>query len=260
VAGAGYGGGMSRPSADRATERLAGRDEVLRATVGHPYARLTTGGGNEVVGFRDGGTTVWVTVDHRGPMPCGLGDGDRAAAMLAGLAAGGALDGAPWWHLPRLPGAPPDGLTVAVRDEWDFRWTSVAPPPVDGEAAVVPVDDEAAVVGLLRDAFPDTTTRPGDPRVRGWWGIRRAGRLVAVGADRSRGGVGFLSGLTVARDARGGGLGAALAAAMTRALIRSYGVVALGVLSDNDPARRMYDRLGFHDVLERTSLALDYGA
>jgi GNAT superfamily N-acetyltransferase len=234
---------------------LDGRDAVLDAVGHHPYARLTTGGGARVIGYADDDVAAWVSRDHRGAMPCAFGDPLRAAEALATLAADGRLDGARWWHLPRQPQGGPLPRTTR-RDDWDFRWTSTPPPAVNGErsVAVLAEADKADVSALLDDAFPESTSRPGDPRVRAWWGIRDGGRLVACGADRGRGGVGLLAAITVARDRRGRGLGAALAAAMTRRLLGEYDVVALGVMTDNPAADRLYRGLGFTDSIPRTSL------
>jgi len=145
---------------------------------------------------------------------------------------------------------------VRVRDDWDFRWTSAAPPVRDGEERAAPIRDDRAVEALLDAAFPETTSRPGDPRVRGWWGIRAGSRLVACAADRSRGGVGFLAAVAVDPAARGHGLGTALTAALTRHLIGEHGVCALGVMTHNIAAARLYESLGYASSLPRTSLGL----
>ncbi|SBT39856.1 GNAT family N-acetyltransferase [Micromonospora narathiwatensis] len=115
---------------------------------------------------------------------------------------------------------------------------------------------DGAVGWLLPESFPTTTSRPGDPRIVDWYGIHDGDRLVACGADRSRGDVGFLAGLTVATDRRGRGLGAALTAGMTRALFARYDHVALGVYTDNVGAIRLYRRLGYTDTEPRTSVHL----
>jgi ribosomal protein S18 acetylase RimI-like enzyme len=77
-----------------------------------------------------------------------------------------------------------------------------------------------------------------------------------VAADRSRGGTGFLAGIAVSRDHQGEGLGAAVTAAVTRRLFHGYAVVALGVMSDNIGAQHLYERLGFRQRIERTSILL----
>ncbi|GAA1895615.1 GNAT family N-acetyltransferase [Asanoa iriomotensis] len=231
-------------------EPLAGRDAVLVATGAHPYARLTvepTG-----TGFRDGSTVVWIT--RGGSTVCALGDGAVAAATAARLAGEARPDAARWWHLPRLAGEPP--VATRVRDEWDFRWTTSPPPHRDGEERAAPTDDDAGISSLLDIAFPATTTRPGDPRIRAWWAIRDGDQVVACAADRSRGGVGFLAGIAVHPDARGRGLGTALTAALTRHLVAEHGTAALGVMSDNAVANRIYESLGYTSSIPRTTVGL----
>jgi ribosomal protein S18 acetylase RimI-like enzyme len=195
-----------------------------------------------------------VAHDRHGASAGGFGDAARAAAMLAELAAGDRLHDARRWHLPRL-----DPATLAAareRDDWDFLSTRTPPPAVPGEDEVAPVDSDADVNALLDEAFPESFSRPGDTRVRAWFGIRERGRLVAVGADRSRAGVGMLAAIAVAPDRRGRGLGAALTAALTRRLLADHDVVALGVMTDNPGAARLYRGLGFGSTLPRTSLAV----
>ncbi len=229
-------------------EPLVGRDAVLAAAGAHPYARLTTADSDDVTGVRDGSTVVWLT--RAGTAVCGLGDGGLAAGAALRLATGSTR----WWHLPRLGGPPP--VEVRIRDEWDFRWTSSPPPARAGEDRAAPDADDDAISALLDAAFPSTTTRPGDPRVRAWWAIRDGADVVACAADRSRGGVGFLSGIAVRPDARGRGLGAALTAAMTRRLVAEFGIAALGVMTDNVAANAMYGSLGYTSSIPRTSVGL----
>lgn len=229
--------------------RLDGRQAVRAATGDHPYVRLNTGGGGPVTGYADEGVTVWVTQG----VPSAIGDGARAARALTALAADGRLGAARRWHLPRL--GPVGWLPLVRRDDWDFLSTTTPPPVTPGEDAVEPVTDDAAVEALLEAAFPGAFSRPGDPRIRSWWGIRETGgRLVAVACERGRGGVGLLASIAVAADRRGRGLGAALTAAMTRRQLTVDGVVALGVMTDNPDAARLYRRLGFGAPLARSSV------
>ncbi|MBQ1073899.1 GNAT family N-acetyltransferase [Micromonospora sp. C31] len=89
--------------------------------------------------------------------------------------------------------------------------------------------------------------------------VRQSPRWIgrtATSSDGGRGDVGFLAGLTVAPDRRGRGLGAALTAAMTRALLSRHDTVALGVYSVNVAAIRLYRRLGFTGALARSSVQL----
>lgn len=238
---------------------VRGRDAILAAVGRHPYARLTTSRDGQVIGYLLGETTVWTGSGPWGPVACALGNAERAALVFAALDSAGELGGATWLHLPRVPvAALAPHLSVVRHDHWDFRWTSSPPPRQPGEDRVTQLThaDHEAINALIEDAFPTTTTRPGDPRIGRWFGIRAGGRLVACGADRSRGGVGFLAGLTVATDMQGQGLGGALTAAMTRRLFADHDDVALGVMADHDRTIRLYERLGFTNSLARTSAAL----
>ncbi|MGS2619930.1 GNAT family N-acetyltransferase [Micromonospora sp. LZ34] len=241
-----------------ADQVLEGRDAILAAADHHPYARHALWRGGRPRGWRRDGALVWLLAGQ-GPAGGGLGAAEAAVEVAAGLAATGALEPGQWLHLPRLDPATLDGrLDVDRHDEWDFRWTATPPPPQPGEERVerLTAADHPALTELIDAAFPTTTSRPGDPRVVDWYGIRDGDRLVACGADRSRGDIGFLAGLTVAPDRRGRGLGAALTAGMTRALFARRDTVALGVYTANVGAVRLYRRLGFTGTLARSSVRL----
>jgi GNAT superfamily N-acetyltransferase len=176
----------------------------------------------------------------------GLGSPGVAAGLVATLIE--ELGPLPAAHLPYAPLAelaahlPP----VYRYEAWDFRWTSTPPGPQLAASEVVRLTeaDHDEITALLDAHHPGTSSRPGRRRIRCWYGIRDGGRLVACGADSSRG-VGVLTGLTVAADRRGQGLGAALTTAMSRTLHEEFGVVSLGVEPDNVRAARLYERLGF---------------
>jgi ribosomal protein S18 acetylase RimI-like enzyme len=149
-------------------------------------------------------------------------------------------------------------LPVANPDDWDFRWTRTAPRRQPGQDRVARLarDDDPMIVALLERAFPSTFTRPGDAMVRCWYGVRDGTRLVACGADRSRGGVGSISAVAVDPAVRGQGVGTALIATMTRELLADCDVVTLGVMADNHSAGRLYQRLGYVHTVARTSAML----
>ncbi|MEV0394916.1 GNAT family N-acetyltransferase [Polymorphospora rubra] len=242
-------------------QRLDGRAAVRAATGDHPYVRLTTaralGADDEVTGYRFDDTVVWFDTGPHGPAGYAIGDAARAVRFLT---APPGPDGPPGrlrsLHLPDLPEPAPVEFTHIGR--WLHLSTTTAPAVRPGEERVVPLGeaDHAAIDALLDDALPGSTTRPGDGRVVGWYGIFAGRRLVACGADRSRADAGFLASLAVACDQQGRGLGGTLTAALTRRLLTRYGHAALGVYVDNVGAIRLYQRLGYTDALPRTSLHL----
>ncbi|MEU6078744.1 GNAT family N-acetyltransferase [Micromonospora sp. NPDC047074] len=242
-----------------ADQLLAGRDAILAATGHHPYARHSLAPGDRARGWRRGDAVGWLApAEHSRPAGA-VGAPAPAVEMFADLVARGTLQPGRWLHLPRLdPTTPPGRLAVARHDEWDFHWTTTPPPRQADEERVVRLTeaDHPALTALIDESFPSTTSRPGDPTVVDWYGIRDGDRIVACGADRSRSDIGFLAGLTVAPDLRGRGLGAALTAGMTRALLARHDTVALGVYTANVGAVRLYRRLGFTASLARSSVLL----
>lgn len=82
-----------------------------------------------------------------------------------------------------------------------------------------------------------------------YWGVREGGHLVAVAGThlcsqtRRAAGVGNVY---VRRDRRGSGLGRAVASAVTEDLLRrEIETIVLNVEHSNQPARRVYERLGY---------------
>lgn len=249
---------MRRDTSEPARVEPLDRAGVLAATGHHPYARLSTAA-RWVRGFAGGGATAWLVPWSRGVVATAFGAPDRALWISAHLAGQGELSSVRRVNLPRLDHATL-GFHLPVRDpdDWDFRWTRAAPPAQPGQELVVRLtaDDHPLITDLLDRAFPTTFTRPGEPGVRSWYGIRGGDGLLACGADRSRGGVGSISGVAVDPAERGNGLGAALTAAMTEAMLGECDVVTLGVMADNPTADRLYRRLGFADAVSRTAADL----
>ncbi|SCG64522.1 GNAT family N-acetyltransferase [Micromonospora halophytica] len=242
-----------------ADQELVGRAALLAATGHHPFARHVIRPGARPRGWRREGLVAWLLASGTGPVGGAIGACAPAVDLFAALATEGALHRGHWVQLPRTdPETLAGRFTIARLDEWDFLWTDAPPPPQADEERVVRLTaaDHPALAALIDEAFPSTTSRPGDPGVVDWYGIRDGDRIVACGADRSRGDIGFLAGLTVAPHRRGRGLGAALTAGMTRALAARYDRVALGVYTHNVGAVRLYRRLGFTGTLARSSVQL----
>jgi ribosomal protein S18 acetylase RimI-like enzyme len=134
--------------------------------------------------------------------------------------------------------------------EWDFRWTTEAPPRQPLEAEVRDATDEE-VTSLLAVAEHDAAARPGDARVRRWVGLRHQyhGLLLACAADTTEAtGVGHLSAITTHPDYRRGGFAAAVTSALIGDLLTAdCDVVTLGMYASNTAGRALYDRLGMHE-------------
>jgi len=144
----------------------------------------------------------------------------------------------------------PAGWTLHPAIRWHWMLTST---PVASPTSVTPLGarDTAAIDGVLDAAYPGAFRRPGEPGVDYWAGIRSAdGRLVAVGAlERTGGGTAYLRAVTALPTHRGRGLGAAVSAHLTNvALTWPNGVATLAVTTDNHPARRIYEALGYRTI------------
>ncbi|MEU7482333.1 GNAT family N-acetyltransferase [Streptomyces sp. NPDC042319] len=143
-------------------------------------------------------------------------------------------------------------LPVTGIVEWIFRWTMDEPPVQRGEDRVVALDESHhdELLAFLNAHSPAHSTGPGAEGVSLWAGIRDAdGRLVACGALSSLRDSGAPLMASVATDAalRGQGLGAALTSWLTRYAVRRHGFCTLWQLTDNTPAERLYDRLGYRN-------------
>ena len=97
-------------------------------------------------------------------------------------------------------------------------------------------------------ANPAHSAKPGWEAIEAWGVVRDAsGALLACGAYcRREGGNGYLASIGTHPEARGQGLGAAVSAWLTRrSLANGDGFCALGHWHPNEPARRIYARLGY---------------
>jgi GNAT superfamily N-acetyltransferase len=130
-------------------------------------------------------------------------------------------------------------------DEWEWMWTTTAPPEHPDVVRLGPADRDE-VAALLAAASPRHSATVEDDVVV-WAGVRDGSRLVACAAHTEHvPGVPHLASVATHPLARGRGLGAAVTGTLTAWALRTGApVVTLAMYSDNDVARRMYRRLGF---------------
>ncbi|HEX4788338.1 MAG TPA: GNAT family N-acetyltransferase, partial [Actinospica sp.] len=133
--------------------------------------------------------------------------------------------------------------------EWDLMRCDEPPAFQPGEERVAHLTDLAAVQAFLDQVNPSHSVRADHPEVERWMGVAQesSGTLLAVGAfTRRRAGTGYLASIATAEQARGQGLGGAVTAALTRhAFATGDALCTLAHFHPNEPARRMYLRLGY---------------
>jgi ribosomal protein S18 acetylase RimI-like enzyme len=222
-------------------------DELLSAAGGDPFVRHEVPATFQGPGFGVPGAVGFVRRNPLGrrSMTC-LGDTNAIDRLLAAVREAGRFAGLEVSSV-SLPAASATLLhrhfTVGDGGDWEWMWTTTAPPLMPGEAGVVALAarDLPEVQDLLEVGNPTTHARPGEHSDEAWVGVRDdAGRLVAC-AVRERNGAGrpHLAGITVHPSQRGRGLGLAMTAHLTRLAVRLDGVCTLGMFADNDVARRL---------------------
>lgn len=243
--------------------RLTSTEELFAVAEGDYLLRTDVSPGMQGFGWAaaDGGLAV-----------CGpTNDGMRG--WLTVLGAPGAGAEALLRHaLAELP-QPPLGVSVprgtdtgwlelVDRETWDYMVyeSSAEPPAQPGEervAALAPSpENDAEIEEFLKKANPTYSAKPGWEAIRSWATIRDdAGSLLAVGAYCVRDGAsGYLASIGTLPAVRGQGLGAAVTAWLTRRSLRDGNpFCSLGHYWPNEPARRLYLRLGFRTTHEMSS-------
>ena len=153
-----------------------------------------------------------------------------------------------------------DLAAVAGRDEaglWDLMRCDAPPRPQAGEERVAHLTDLGTVQAFLDRVNPHHSVRADHPQVERWLGVPdgSAGGLLAVGAfTRRAGGDGYLASIATAPEARGQGLGGAVTAALTRhAFDAGDALCTLAHYHPNEPARRIYLRLGYRTTHQNAS-------
>ena len=144
--------------------------------------------------------------------------------------------------------------------EWDLMRCDQAPATQPGEDRVAVLTDLAAVQAFLDRVNPHHSVRADHREVERWMGVadEADGGLLAVGAFTRRvSGTAYLASIATDEQARGQGLGGAVTAALTRHAFASGDVLCtLAHYHPNDPARRVYQRLGYRTTHQNRSHAL----
>ncbi len=152
-----------------------------------------------------------------------------------------------------VPQGAEDLLRADVRppqwERWTWWWTR-RPPDIGATAAgevVVLAEDDPRLPPLLAESR-SVYLRPGDPRVRQWWGIDCHGALLAcLAVESHHPQVPHLASVVVAAQERGRGYATKLCSAVVvDRFAAGAPAVTLAMMSANTAARRLYSRLGFH--------------
>lgn len=163
------------------------------------------------------------------------------------LASAAVTVGTPWRFTVEHTSHPalPEAWRTSSTERWHWMWSRTM--PCLPEQQVEEVTSAAEIDAILDEANPDSFARPNTPGVEAWLGVRDGRRLVGVGALlRQSDGTGHIRGVTILPTYAGGGRGRAISSALTRlALSHGSGIATLSVVADNEPARAIYDRLGF---------------
>lgn len=143
---------------------------------------------------------------------------------------------------------------------WDLMRCDEAPAVQPGEHRVRVLEDLGAVQAFLDRVNPHHSVGAGHADVELWMGVsdENGGDLLAVGAFTRRvSGVAYLASIATDERARGQGLGAAVTAALTRhAFTSGDALCTLAHYHPNEPARRLYLRLGYRTTHQNLSLPL----
>jgi ribosomal protein S18 acetylase RimI-like enzyme len=204
------------------------------------------------------GGYAFASVDAYGGDPCWLSafGSPEAVEILTGTALGELGEKCHGLTMPR-------GQDIArwigrqEPGQWDLMCCETEPPRQPGEERVVRIEDPAAVQAFLDRANPSHSVGADHPEIEHWLGVadEASGALLAVGAfTRRRHGTAYLASIATAPQSRGQGLGAAVTAALTRqAFAAGDALCTLAHYSPNDPAQRLYRRLGYRTTHQMQS-------
>ncbi len=220
------------------------------STVEDAYLRWRAGSELTEPVLVEAGHVAWCwTRDHDAPdgqaWATVVGDDPVVAAELIDrLAASTAFDGVT--VRAGVAVSLPARLRPAAARGW-CAWTlPVAEVTWPADQAVVELEHVDPRIDPLLDLSPSAYIRAGDPSVTHWVGVEDDGLLVAVGASfPETSGAAHLVSICTHPDRRGRGLAERVVRGLAeRARADAAAVVYLEMYADNEPARRVYRRLG----------------
>jgi GNAT superfamily N-acetyltransferase len=140
----------------------------------------------------------------------------------------------------------PEALRPRHVERWTWWSTTTAPPHAE-DPAVVTLDGADPRLPALLDQSGSVYLRPGDPRVRAWFGLVEGPALRAcLAVERHHPQVPHLASVVVDRSMRGRSYGTRLCGTVVTGLLRAGApVVSLAMMTDNRAAAALYRSLGF---------------
>ena len=140
-------------------------------------------------------------------------------------------------------------VELEKRSVWNFfAIDSSITPKQPLKHLVVELNSEEEINSFIDNYATDSSTRPGDPEVLFWEGIRNPqGDLLSIGgAVRWKSGATMVVSIATAPSERGKSMAQEVTASLVKRLFDSGSpVVGLGVWAQNTPAIRAYERIGF---------------
>ena len=140
-------------------------------------------------------------------------------------------------------------VELEKRSEWNFFLIdSTITPNQPLNHLVVELNSDEEINSFIDNYAPDSSTKPGDPEILFWQGIRNPqGDLLSIGASvRWKSGPTMVVSIATAPSERGKSMAQEVTASLVKRLFDlGSPVVGLGVWAQNAPAIRAYERVGF---------------
>ena len=140
-------------------------------------------------------------------------------------------------------------VELEKRSEWNFFLIDSAITPNQPlNHLVVELHSDEEINSFIDNYAPESSTKPGDPEILFWQGIRNPqGDLLSIGASvRWKSGPTMVVSIATAPSERGKSMAQEVTASLVKRLFDlGSPVVGLGVWAQNAPAIRAYERVGF---------------